>query len=179
MLQRKIASRYAEALFSLAQQEGKTGEWEQELATLGALIASSPDLYSVLTHPEIPLGQKESVLKRAFQGKIADEILAVLLMLIQRGHSPDIDTIHDVFRQMWNQARRVLPVSVTSAVPLSEIQANALTNTLARRTGATIQLSRNVNPELIAGMVVTIGDRVVDASARTTLDELRSAMVGA
>ena len=124
MLQRRIASRYAEALFGLAQQQGKTEIWERELASLGALLASPPELYQVLTHPEIPLRRKETVLKRAFQGKIAEEILAVLLMLIRRGHEPDIDTIHDIYRQLWNQARRVIPVTVTSAVPLSDAQAH-------------------------------------------------------
>lgn len=89
MLQRRIASRYAEALFGLAQQQGKTEMWERELASLGSLIASLPDLYQVLTHPEIPLSRKETVLKNAFQGKIAQEILAVLLMLIRRGHEPE------------------------------------------------------------------------------------------
>ena len=72
MLQRRIASRYAEALFGIAQQQGKTEVWEAELASLGAALDSSPELYQVLTHPEIPLRRKETVLKRAFQGKISD-----------------------------------------------------------------------------------------------------------
>ncbi len=67
---------------------------------------------------------------------------------------------------------------MTSAVPLSESQAHELAQALARRTGSTIQLARNVDPELLAGMVVTIGDHVLDASARTTLQELRTAMTG-
>ena len=83
-----------------------------------------------------------------------------------------------IFRQQWNAARRVIPVTVISAVPFSEAQAQTLAQTLARRTGSTIQLARNVDPELLAGMVVTIGDHVVDASARTTLQELRSVMTG-
>lgn len=93
--------------------------------------------------------------------------------------SRNIDTIHDIFRQLWDQARRVIPVTVVSAFPLSDVQATTLAQTLARRTGATIQLARNIDPELIAGMVLTIGDRVIDASARTTLAELREAMAGA
>ena len=178
MLQRRIASRYAKALFDLAQQEGKTEAWEGELATLASLMAATPELTSVLTHPEIPLRRKEAVLNRAFAGKVAQEILTVLLMLIRRGHEPDVDLIHGIFRELWNEARRVIPVSVTSAVPLTEAQTSALTQTLARRTQATIQLSRTVAPDLIAGMVVIIGDRVVDASARATLEELRTAMRG-
>jgi len=178
MLQRKIASRYAEALFDIAQQTGKMEAWEAELASLGAVLDSSPELYQVLTHPEIPLRSKETLLQRTFQGKISTEIFAVLLMLIRRGHEPDIDSLHENYLQRWNAGRQVIPVTVTSAVPLSESQAQALEQTLARRTGATIQLTRSVEPELLAGMVLTIGDHVVDASARTTLQELRAVMAG-
>ena len=136
MLQWKIASRYAEALFDLAQQQGKTDMWEQELASLGTLIASTPDLYQVLTHPEIPLRQKDTLVKRAFQGKIAEEILAVLLMLIQRGREPDIDTVHTIYHQLWNKARRVIPVSVTSAAPISRTLGQCTgTNTRATHRG--------------------------------------------
>lgn len=178
MLPRKIASRYAEALFDLAQHEGKTDAWERELATLGAVIASAADFREVLTHPEIPWRQKETVVTRAFQGKISPEVLALLLLLIRRGHDPDIDTVHDLFVKRWNTVRRLMPVTVTSAVPLTDTQASMLARVLATRTGATVQLRREIDPNLISGMVITMGDRVIDASALTAFQELKTAMTG-
>ena len=178
MLSRKIASRYAEALFDLAQQEQKTGTWERELATLAALIERLPDLRTLLTHPEIPLQRKQDVIAHAFKGKIADQVLAVLMLLLKRGHDPDIATLHAIFVERWDAARQIVPVTVTSAVALTAPQVQALTDSLARRTGGTIQLARAVDPELIAGMVVQIGDRVIDASAKTALNELRESMRG-
>jgi len=178
MLQRRIANRYADALFGLALQQGKTDAWERELASLAAVLGSSPDLYGILIHPEIPLTRKEDVVQRVFQGKLSPEVLSLLLLLLRRGHDPDMDLVHDVFVALWNKARQLLPATVTSAVPLTAEQATALADALARRTGSRIQLSQAVDPELIAGLVVTVGDRVIDASARTTLEELRSAMAG-
>jgi len=178
MLPRRIASRYAEALFGLAQHEQKTEMWERELATLAELIARMPELQALLTHPEIPLPRKQGVIARAFGGKIADPVLAVLMLLLKRGHDPDIETVHAIFVERWDTARTIVPVTVTSATPLTDPQVQALTASLARRTGGTIQLARAVDPALIAGMVVQIGDHVIDASAKTALDDLREAMRG-
>ena len=178
MLPRKIASRYAEALFDLAQQQGKTAEYEEALVALAQVIDASSDLREVLTHPEIPLQQKERLINSAFQGKVAPEVLSLLFLLIRRGHDPDMRTVHDIFVLRWNQVRRLQPVTVTSAVPLSGEQTSALASALSRRTGATVQIEQAVDPELIAGIVVRIGDRVIDASARTVLEGLRESMAG-
>lgn len=176
MLPRRIAGRYAEALFALSQEKKTTSEWEAELRAIGQVIDTSPELRDVLTHPEIPLAQKNRIVEKAFQGKIAPEVMAVLLMLIKRGHDPAMSLLAEIYHELWDQARRILPVNVQSAVPLTTAQTTALTQTLQRKTGATVQLQTQVNPELIAGLVVTMGDRVVDASARATLEGLRAAM---
>jgi len=178
MLARKIASRYAEALYDLAQEQGKTGEWEQQLASVAAVMLSAPELRQVLTHPEVPLTQKETVVRRTFTGQVSDEVLAVLFMLIKRGHDPDMQLLHDIFVDLWNHTRCILPVTVASAVALTDVQSAALQAALAKRTGATIILEQKVDAELIAGLVVTVGDRVIDASARTALESLRESMSG-
>ncbi|HEY3377394.1 MAG TPA: ATP synthase F1 subunit delta [Armatimonadota bacterium] len=178
MLPRRIAGRYAEALYGLAAQQGKTAEWSQELAALADVMDANPELRAVLTHPEIPRDQKERIVTQVVQGSAGQQVLAVLFMLIKRGHDPDMRLLHDIYTELWNVARRVMPVTVTSAVPLTESQASALTQALTNRTGASIQLSQAVDANLLAGMVLMMGDRVIDASARTTLEQLRTLMTG-
>jgi F-type H+-transporting ATPase subunit delta len=179
MLARHIASRYTEALFDLAQGQGNTEEWERQLDALAAVLAATPELRTVLTHPEIALRRKDEILRKAFGGKLAPEILGMLSLLIKRSHDPDLVTIRDIFRELWNAARQVMPVTVTTAVPLSDEQRNALVKTLARRFDATVELQPQVDPAIIAGMVVRMGDRVIDASASNTLAELRETMKNA
>jgi F-type H+-transporting ATPase subunit delta len=179
MLPRRIANRYAQALFALAQEQNTTAQWEPELASLAAIFDASPELREVLAHPEIPLRRKMEILEQVFHGKVAPPVLMLLERLLKRGHDLDIDTIHAIYLSLWNTARRVVSAAVTSAVPLSDAQAQRLTAILAKRTGATVQLARNVDPSLIAGMVVTIGDRVIDASAAGTFAVLRDTMEGA
>jgi F-type H+-transporting ATPase subunit delta len=175
----KIANRYAEALYSLAKECGAEAAWEGQLAALAGILAHTADLLPVLIHPEVPIAQKETVLNRAFSGKLAPEILTTLSLLLRRGHEPDAEALHAGFLKLWNHDRNVLPAVVTSAVPLSPAQAESLATVLARRTGATIQLTQRIDPTVLAGLVVHIGDRVIDASASTTLQHLHATMRGA
>lgn len=179
MLPRRIASRYAEALFDLAQQQGKTQDWGQQLEALATVFAGTPELRTVLAHPEVTLARKGEILRQAFSARVAPEILAMLEMLIERQHELDLATIHDVFTDLWNVSRQVVPVMVTAAAPLSDAQRQALASTLAARLGARVELQVQIDPELIAGMTVRMGDRVIDASAKSLLEDLREAMLTA
>ena len=176
MLERRIASRYVEALFDLAQQQQQAEAWEQQLAALAGVFTSSPELLTVLVHPEVTQARKGEILQQAFGGKVAPEILHLLQLLLQRGHEPDISTLHEVFRELWDAARQVVPVTVTTAVPLSDQQQQALARTLTARLQATVRLESRIDPDIIAGMIVQMGDRVVDASTRAMLEDLRETM---
>lgn len=178
MLSRQIAERYAEALFELAQQHEKTAVWEADLQGLTTLMADTPELTHFLTHPEIPLARKEAVLRQVLQQQVAPEVLATVLLLLKRGHEPDMQTFLDVYHDMQNRAQRVLPVTVTTALPLTELQSASLAQVLLKRTGAKIRLQQTVDPNILAGMVITMGDRVIDASALSSLEQLRESMRG-
>jgi F-type H+-transporting ATPase subunit delta len=177
MLPRRIASRYAQALFTLAQQQGTVEAWEGELATLAAVIADTPDFSALLTHPEVSLARKHDVLVRAFGGKVAPEVLAVLTLLIRRGHEPEMGVVHEIYVHLWHDAQRVMPATVVSAQPLDAAQASALTAALVKRTGRTVTLTQQVDPALLSGLIITVGDRIIDASGRTALDELRTTLM--
>jgi F-type H+-transporting ATPase subunit delta len=176
MLPRVVASRYAEALFGLAQQQQNTDAWEEQLRALITVFDATPELYTVLTHPEITQARKAEILQQAFGGKVAPEILNTLQLLIRRGHDPDVRTLYNVYHELWDAARQVVPVTVTSVVPLTEAQRSILTEALSQRLNATIRLEPQLDPEIIAGLVLQMGDRVIDASARTMLENLREAI---
>lgn len=179
MLSRRIAGRYAVALFSIAQQQGHTEIWAAELRQLGEILATQPELREILVHPEVALRKKEQLITRVFQGQLSREILAVILLLIRRGHEPDMATLAELFTEEWNMARNNLPVSVVTAVPITAEQRAALIAALTKRTGANITLKTSVDPAVIAGMVITFGDRVIDAGAQHALAALQASMAGA
>lgn len=176
MLARRIAERYAEALLDVAQQRQTVEQWESDLHALATLLDASPELKPFLRHPEIPRERKETLLRQVLRDSVAPEVLTTLLLLLKRGHDLDMAAILAVYREIRDKRAAVQPATVTSAVPLDEQQVMALTQALTQRTGCTIRLQRVVDPTLLAGMVITLGDQVIDASARATLDELRETM---
>ena len=178
MLQRKIANRYAKAIFDLAVETGKTEKWESELILVSGLFASTNDLIDYLTHPEIPLARKEALLDTILADSVCKEVKLLFLMLLRRGHYPDAHLIHEIYLSYWNEMRNILPVTVTSATAISDEQAKSLANALAVRTGANIQLKTEINPEILAGLIIRLGDKVIDASAKTALDEMLIVMAG-
>ena len=176
MLERRIANRYTEALFGLAQQQQQTEAWEGQLASLAEVFASTPELLTILAHPEISLARKGEIMQQAFGGKVAPEILQLLQLLMQRGHELDIRTLREVYRELWDAARQVVPVTVTTAIPLTDMQTQQLAQTLAVKLQATVRLQQQIDPDIIAGMIVQMGDRVIDASTRAMLASLRESM---
>jgi F-type H+-transporting ATPase subunit delta len=178
MLPRRIASRYAEALFGLAQEKDTIAQWDGELAQVATLLADTPDLLAVLTHPEVPLSRKLDVVERILGAAVSREIVTLLGLLLKRHHDPDLALVHALYQERWNTLRRIVPVHVVSALPLSVGQTQSLTQSLMRRTGASVQLTQAVDPEILAGLVITIGDRMLDASARSTLETLRATLAG-
>jgi F-type H+-transporting ATPase subunit delta len=176
MLANKIAARYAEALSQIACERNRFELWDKELADLSEAFDSMPDLRTFLAHPEIPRSRKEAMVREVFEGRISDEILALLLILIKHGRDMDLAPIRHVYKENSFQRLQLLPVTVRTPIPLTEAETRRLVGILERQTGLIIKLEQLVDPELIAGMTVTAGDRRVDASARTTLEELRKAV---
>jgi F-type H+-transporting ATPase subunit delta len=174
----RIAERYAEALYAIACEQSQAEAWERQLAAVAGVFAHSPELLDALTHPEVAVEVKERLLTRTLGSNLPPEILTTLMLLIRRGHEPDTAALHAAFLRQWNRDRRVIPATVTSAVALTSEQARLLAEALAKRTGATIQLTQQVDPALVAGLVVRMGDRVIDASAQTALQDLHTAMRG-
>ncbi|HHW43870.1 MAG: F0F1 ATP synthase subunit delta [Thermoanaerobacteraceae bacterium] len=173
MLKGAVGARYAEALYDLATAAGLVDQVEQELKTVDRIIKESPDLQKVLYHPRITPADKKDVLKGLFAGKIAPVTENFLFLLVDRQREAFLGDIVDHFSQMANRARNIVSARVASAVELSKEEKKKLGEVLARITGKKVQTTYNVDPALLGGVVVRIGDRVIDGSLRTRLATLR------
>lgn len=172
-----LAGRYASALFDLASENGKVTAVESDLETLSAALGESADLAALTTNPEV---------SRAAQGKamaavaatlklspLTGNFLGVLAANRRLGKTPAIIT---AFKAIAAAQRGEVSATVTSAHPLSADQLAALKTKLTAREGRTVMLSAKVDPDLLGGLVVTIGSQRIDASIRTRLNSLAQAM---
>ena len=172
-----LAGRYASALFDLAAENGKVTAVEKDLETLGAALAESDDLAALTTNPEVSrdLAGKAmaAVAKKLKLSVLTTNFLGVLAANRRLGKLPAIIA---AFRAIAAAQRGEVTATVTSAHPLSDDQVAALKTKLTAREGRTVMLTASVDPDLLGGLVVTIGSQRIDASIRTRLNSLAQAM---
>jgi ATP synthase F1 delta subunit len=104
---------------------------------------------------------------------VDERLLRFLTILVERHRLPMIHRIRRAFDELWRDERKLLPVSVTSAVELDQSLVEEIGRKIEEQTGRTVELSSTVDPDVLGGIVLQVGDRVLDASIRNRLERLR------
>ncbi|MEM1194650.1 MAG: F0F1 ATP synthase subunit delta [Pseudomonadota bacterium] len=176
-IQASLAGRYASALFELASEDGSVTAVETDLATLSGALNESPELTNVTTNPELSRNVQGTamagVAKHLGLSSLTTNFLGVLAANRRLSALPSVIT---AFKTIAAAQRGEVTASVTSAHPLSASQIDTLKNKLTAREGRTVMLTAEVDPDLLGGLVVTIGSQRIDASIRTRLNSLAQAM---
>ncbi|TYO96563.1 ATP synthase F1 subunit delta [Desulfallas thermosapovorans] len=173
MLKGAVAGRYAEALYEIALKEKLVDQLEAELKSVVEVIEGSEQLKKVLFHPRITAAEKKEVLNGLFKDHISGIAMDFLGLVVDRQREVYIADITAYFTGLANKARNISDVQVTSAVELTKEEKKKLAAVLAKSTGKKVKLSYNVDKELLGGLVVRVGDKVIDGSVRTRLQTLR------
>jgi F-type H+-transporting ATPase subunit delta len=178
VIYRRVARRYATALFGAASQQGAAAEVERDLRAAHERIAADLSLATALAHPEIPSPRKQEIVQAAFQG-LHRVALSFLGLLVERRRHEYLAAVIDEYRHLADDARSLVRARATSAVPLTPEQKERLRRALERHTGKTVELDDEVDPSLLAGLLVQMDDQVIDASARGRLERMRELLAGA
>ena len=167
---------YAEALFELAVQGNETKETSEGLETVVSALLQTPDYRAMLASPAISKEERLNALDSAFRGKIPDILLAILRMMISRGHVSALNGMARDYEELARGYRGESVAVVTSAVPLKEAETVALRAKLEKKLSKTVIMQFRVDPELIGGIRVEVDGRVIDGSLRNKLDEIKEVM---
>jgi F-type H+-transporting ATPase subunit delta len=170
------ARRYAEAAFELAASDRTHDRWASDLHTAAELIADER-VASVVDNPAIPLAQREAVLERLLARRLARPAFNMVRLLVRRGRLDLLPAVVAHFDRLLDQSRGVVAATVTSAAPLSREQADAVGARVQAMTGKQVRLTTAVDPDLIGGLIVRVGDKWIDASVRGRLERLRDQLV--
>jgi len=173
-----VAKRYAQAAFAVAKEHGQLEHWEQRLPALEAL-AEDAEVAEFVHNPAIPLEAKVQLIERLFPSEEDRFVRNLLILLLERGRWHQLRDVVEAFRQLLRESRGVLEVELVTAVPLEATELDQLRRELERRLQRPVQLHASVDPELLGGAVLRIGDEVFDASVRTQLTTLRRQLIGA
>lgn len=167
-----IAEVYSRALFEAAEDNGVVDRIHDELAEVDDAFREQDDLKMFFFSPYFTSDEKKEAIARVVDG--ADErIVNFLELLAERHRMPLLPRIRRQFDALWAEENRLLPVSVTSAVALDASLVKDIGRRIEDQTGRRVELSSNVDPEVLGGLVVRVGNMVLDASVRDRLEELR------
>ncbi len=166
-----VARPYAEAVFRVAKDERSLAPWGEALAWLSALL-NDPALLGVVTSPETTAAQAEKLLADLLGDKATAEVKNLVAALAENRRLVLLPEIASQFEALKKQEEGVLAAKVTSAYPLSDAQAAELAETLKSKYGKPVELSVSVDPELLGGVAIQIGDDVIDASVRGKLQAM-------
>lgn len=173
MLLRGIASRYSEALVLLADKAGGPEAIEKDLELVIGTVEGHAGLKHNLFSPTVATAVKRSVLSGIFKGKVSDTVLHFLFVLVDKGREQYLSLVLEVFRTRLREQRGEIECRVRSAKKLTAAQRKDLEAQLEGFTGQKVILSEEVDPDLLAGFVVFVGDQVIDVSFRNQLNEIR------
>jgi F-type H+-transporting ATPase subunit delta len=168
----EIAQVYARSLFEVAEERDKIDLVRDELGQLADALAESRELELFFFSPYFSTEEKKQGLDKAVVG--ADEIVRnFLAVLIENHRMPALMRIRREYDRLWREANHLLPVQVTSAVELDEAVTRQIGDEIGRQTGRKVELSSNVDPDVLGGIVLRVGNSILDASIRSRLERLR------
>jgi F-type H+-transporting ATPase subunit delta len=168
----EIAAVYARSLFEVASEQGKLDAVREQLGEFADALEETRELQVFFFSPYFSTAEKQDGLDRAVSG--ADpEFVNFLKLLIENHRMPVIFRVRRGYDRLWEEENKLLPVRVTSAVELDKKTVSQIGDKIAEQTGRKVDLSSEVDPDILGGIVVRVGNSILDASIRNRLESLR------
>ncbi|HEV2974260.1 MAG TPA: F0F1 ATP synthase subunit delta [Solirubrobacteraceae bacterium] len=168
----ELAEVYARALFEVAREQGKLDELREQLGQFADALEQNRDMAVFFFSPYFSGVEKVDALRRILEG--ADEsFVNFLKLLIENHRMPVIFRARQRFERLWERENAVLPVEITSAIELDQATTASLGREIGERAGRRVTLAARVDPNILGGIVLRVGNSILDASIRNRLEQLR------
>jgi ATP synthase F1 delta subunit len=174
----EIAPVYARSLFEVAKEHDKLDEVREQLGQFADALDSNRELAVFFFSPYFSTEEKKEGLRKLLDG--ADPAVENFLeLLIEKHRMPAIFRIRRELDQLWEKENKRLPVTITSAVDLDAATVKSIGDAIGEQTGQQVELTTNVDPDVLGGLVVRVGNSILDASIRNRLENLRRSVARA
>ena len=167
-----VAQVYAESMHDLASASNQVDELQAELEGVVAVLDADPRLEAFLASPLVDLDARRAALERALRGRASDLLVDALQVMRRKGRLGLVRAVASAYRRIWMDRKNRIEARVASAVPLGEELRAELVRAVARRTGREPVLVERVDPTLLGGLVVSIGDDKIDSTVASSLARL-------
>jgi ATP synthase F1 delta subunit len=174
----ELAGVYSSSLFEVAQQAGRLHEVREQLGQFADAVAANRELQVFLFSPYFSTQEKQAGLQRALSD-VDELVMNFLELLVEKSRMPVLFRIRAAFDSLCERAEKRLGVEITSAVDLDEATVAEVAEQIGRHTGTQVELRRHVDPEIIGGLILRVGNSILDASIRTRLERMRQQLARA
>lgn len=179
MKQTILAKRYAKAIFAVGQEQTKHDEYNETLQGLADLFSETPEVVDALTNPLYPMDVKEQVMTGMVKSMNVDTIMGNFLnLLVQKKRAEILPEIAAYYKTMLDELNNVSHGNVISAVELNDELKTSVQTVLEKLTGKKVELTTEVDPSIIGGIIAKVGDLVLDGSIKTQLAGLKDSIKG-
>jgi F-type H+-transporting ATPase subunit delta len=167
-----LAQVYARALFEVAKERGNIDEVREQLGEFADAVEADRNLSTFFFSPYFSTEEKKEGLHKAVTG--ADEsVMNFLELLLEKHRMPVIHRMRREYDALWREENKLLPVDLTSAIRLDDELVRSLGDRISEQTGRKVELNAHVDPDIVGGIVLRVGNSIMDASLRNRLEQLR------
>ncbi len=171
-----VAKRYAKALFELAQQSGKVAEFENELGLVAQAVAGDAQVSKFLETPNIASDVKSEIMKSALTGRVSDDVLRSVELLIGRGRIGITEELYEAYKKIAGEALGQADATIYTSHKLSDDELGKVAAQFGAIIGKKVRATQVERPELLGGIQVRIGDRLYDGSLSGKLERLEKSL---
>lgn len=173
-----VSGTYGEALFELASEKNTVSAMLEEVSGLQMVLKENKELSVLMNNPKVSKDECEGIIKEVFQGRLSDDLLYFLILLVQKGRYAHVEEILAYFTDRVKEAEGIGTAYITTAVELTPAKKDEIHKKLLATTSyREIEVIYQVDPEIIGGMTVRINDRVVDSSIKTKLEKMERSLL--
>ena len=168
-----VSKTYGDALFAVAMEENRMDEFFEAALSLVEILRTNEDFSKLMNHPKIIKEDKVKIVEETFSNKIPTEMVGLMTLMVEKGRSNEMLSVFDYFVDLVKEEKKIGKADVTTAIVLSDTQKEKVEKKLLETTKyESFEMCYHVDESLIGGIVIRIGDRVVDSSIKTKLYEL-------
>jgi F-type H+-transporting ATPase subunit delta len=167
-----IAQVYSRSLFEVANEKGDLDEVHEQLGQFTDALSESRELQAFFFSPYFSTEEKKDGIRRVIEGG-NEHFVNFLELLVEKHRMPALFRIRRAFDELWQEEHKLLPVEVTSAVELDEQIVRDIGSRIEEQTGRRVELTSTVDPEILGGLRVRVGNMILDATIRNKLERLR------
>lgn len=173
----KLASRYSEALFSLAKEKNSLDLFYDQIKVMNECLCKDDEVKEFIRNPKISSEDKFKVFEGIFEGKVEPELLGFLSVIFNKNREKDLNSVFEAFMERVLEEKGIVSAYVESAVPLKPSQLKEIETKLSKNLNKQIVINAKVVPELIGGVKISADGHIIDGTVRKGLDELKAMLL--